>query len=118
MFQKFFLFACVLAVMAVVYTNSAPTEDEPANSDEPGDQWQNLREELKEAANVASRQLKIQCDKRSTGVEPIGANNGELIYLDRHDVGCLGNEFLQRFHFIRSGDFHFYYSYTCCHYTF
>ncbi|EFX70681.1 hypothetical protein DAPPUDRAFT_327863 [Daphnia pulex] len=39
MFQKFFLFACVLAVMAVVYTNSAPTEDEPANSDEPGDQF-------------------------------------------------------------------------------
>ncbi len=25
--------------MAVVYTNSAPTEDEPANSDEPGDQF-------------------------------------------------------------------------------
>jgi hypothetical protein len=33
--------------MAVVYTNSAATEDEPVNSDEPGDQWQNLREELK-----------------------------------------------------------------------
>jgi hypothetical protein len=41
------LFACVLAVMAVVYTNSAPTEDEPVNTDEPVDQWQNLKEEMK-----------------------------------------------------------------------
>ncbi|EFX71641.1 hypothetical protein DAPPUDRAFT_327041 [Daphnia pulex] len=114
MFQKFFLFACVLAVMAVVYTNSAPTEDEPANSDEPGDQWQNFKE-LK-AANVASRNLlKIQCQKRSTGVTSIGANNGELIYLDRHAVACFGNEFLQGFRFIRSGDNDAYYSYTCCH---
>nr|CAH0102807.1 unnamed protein product [Daphnia galeata] len=38
MFQKFFLFACILAVMAVVYTNSTPTEDEPTG-EEGGDQF-------------------------------------------------------------------------------
>ncbi|EFX71638.1 hypothetical protein DAPPUDRAFT_308781 [Daphnia pulex] len=27
MFQKFFLLACILAVMAIVYTNSLPTEE-------------------------------------------------------------------------------------------
>ena len=32
------LFACILAVMAVVYTNSAPTEDEPTG-EEGGDQF-------------------------------------------------------------------------------
>ncbi len=32
-----------LAEKVVVYTNSAATEDEPVNSDEPGDQWQNLK---------------------------------------------------------------------------
>ncbi|KZS13465.1 Uncharacterized protein APZ42_021438 [Daphnia magna] len=34
MFQKFFLFACLLAVMAVVYTNSAPTENEQTADEE------------------------------------------------------------------------------------
>jgi hypothetical protein len=32
------LFACILALMAVVYTNSAPTEDEPTG-EEGGDQF-------------------------------------------------------------------------------
>ncbi|EFX87553.1 hypothetical protein DAPPUDRAFT_306407 [Daphnia pulex] len=34
MFQKVFLFACILAVMAVVYTNSAPTSDDEATGEE------------------------------------------------------------------------------------
>nr|CAH0104892.1 unnamed protein product [Daphnia galeata] len=34
MFQKFFLFAVIFAVVAIVYTNSLPTGDEADDSDQ------------------------------------------------------------------------------------
>jgi hypothetical protein len=60
--------------------------------------------------------LTVNCSKRATAVEPIGAKNGELIYLDRHNVGCKSFEFLNEFRFVRS-DKGAFYSYTCCFYT-
>ena len=61
--------------------------------------------------------LKVNCNKRSTAVETIGAGNGELIYLDRHGVSCQPFEFLNEFRFVRSGRNEGSYKYTCCHYT-
>ena len=59
--------------------------------------------------------LKVTCIERSTGVQPIGADNGELIYLDRHVLSC-PNGFLRGFRFVRSGLTDAFYRYTCCRY--
>ena len=63
--------------------------------------------------------LKVNCNKRSTAVETIGDGLGELVYLDRHAVFCQPFEFLNGFHFVRTGENsdEAFYRYTCCHFT-
>jgi hypothetical protein len=38
--------------------------------------------------------LDVHCGKRTTHIETMGTENGELIYLDRHHVACQPFEFL------------------------
>jgi hypothetical protein len=62
--------------------------------------------------------LDVNCNKRTTHIDTMGAENGELIYLDRHHVACQPFEFLNSFQFTRSSDLKsIFYSYTCCIYS-